>query len=126
MPLARSRPPRTRKKPRFRGYPLATIAYYGPDAERASKIVLGIFARAGADADPLERWLLAEGDIREDRAIGEQVLALIRKHGAKTVIASDGIIGCPHEEGVDYPSGASCPVCPYWAGRNRWTRDRVH
>ena len=26
----------------FRGYPLATIAYYGPDEKRASKVAVGI------------------------------------------------------------------------------------
>jgi hypothetical protein len=115
-----------KRRPRFRGYPLATIAYYGPDAERASKIVLGIFAHDGADANPLQRWHRDDGDIREDRAIGAEVVALIEQHGAKTIITSDGVIGCPHEEGIDYPSGSSCPACPYWAGRNRWTRDRIH
>jgi hypothetical protein len=34
---------------------------------------------------------------------------------------TDKIIGCPHEEGIDYPDGEQCPVCPYWAGRDRWT-----
>ena len=23
------------------------------------------------------------------------------------------LIGCPHEEGIDYPEGHSCPHCPY-------------
>src|SRR5712692_4405008 len=34
----------------------------------------------------------------------------------------DGIIGCPHEEGIDYPEGKSCPQCPYWARRARPAR----
>jgi hypothetical protein len=33
----------------------------------------------------------------------------------------DRIIGCPHEEGIDYPEGTSCPECLYWEGRDRWT-----
>jgi hypothetical protein len=33
----------------------------------------------------------------------------------------DRIIGCPHEEGIDYPDGAECPECPFWKGRDRWT-----
>ena len=40
--------------------------------------------------------------------------------------ATDGLIGCPHEEGIDYPEGKSCPQCPYWAGRDRFTRERIH
>jgi hypothetical protein len=38
---------------------------------------------------------------------------------------TDQIIGCPHEEGIDY-EGATCPACPFWAGRDRWTRTRLH
>jgi hypothetical protein len=30
-------------------------------------------------------------------------------------------IGCPHEEGKDYPLGENCPQCPYWANRDRWS-----
>jgi hypothetical protein len=40
-------------------------------------------------------------------------------------VVTDGIIGCPHEEGTDYPEGASCPQCPYWAGRDRFTHERI-
>jgi hypothetical protein len=29
------------------------------------------------------------------------------------------MLGCPHEEGIDYPEGEACPECPYWAGRDR-------
>jgi hypothetical protein len=30
------------------------------------------------------------------------------------------IIGCPHEEGIDYPEKEDCPQCPFWKGRDRW------
>lgn len=33
----------------------------------------------------------------------------------------DKIIGCPHEEGKDYPMGKKCPQCPFWVNRDRWT-----
>jgi hypothetical protein len=29
------------------------------------------------------------------------------------------MLGCPHEEGIDYPEGEACPACPFWAGRER-------
>ena len=57
--------------------------------------------------------------------IGDQILAFLKEHGAKSVIATDSLIGCPHEEGIDYPEGKSCPRCPYWAGRDRFTRERI-
>jgi hypothetical protein len=109
----------------FRGYPVATVAFYGPDNQRASKVAVGIVPAEGADADPLRRWF-AEGDARMDATIGEEILAFIREHGAKTVVATDRIIGCPHEEGTDYPEGATCPRCPFWAHRDRWSGEIVH
>jgi hypothetical protein len=36
----------------------------------------------------------------------------------------DRVIGCPHEEGIDY-EGPTCPHCPYWAGRDRWTGEVI-
>jgi hypothetical protein len=46
--------------------------------------------------------------------------------GAKTVVMADRIIGCPHEEGVDYPDGEKCPSCPFWATRDRWSGAVLH
>jgi hypothetical protein len=96
----------------FRGYPIATIAFYGPTAETATKIAVGIFKEENRDADPLERWVSHESDIRSDTVIGEQIAAFIKAQDVRSVVVTDGIIGCPHEEGVDYPEGKSCPQCP--------------
>jgi hypothetical protein len=119
--------PRLAQKARrgFRGYPVATVAFYGPDAGRASKVAVGIVRGEGAQARPLERWFSDDLDVRADPAIGEQILAFLRQHGARSVVLSPGLIGCPHEEGVDYPSGGLCPRCPYWHGRDRWTGEIV-
>jgi len=114
-----------RVKRGFRGYPIATIALYGPTAEFATKVVVGIFKDERSDADPLEKWFSQNSDIRLDGDIGEGLVTFIKSHEVKSVVVTDGIIGCPHEEGVDYPEGKSCPECPYWAGRDRWTRERI-
>lgn len=37
---------------------------------------------------------------------------------------SDGVIGCPHQEGTDYV-GEWCPVCEFWKGRDRFTGLKV-
>jgi hypothetical protein len=60
-----------------------------------------------------------------DIVIGEQIAAFIKTQDVRSVVVTDGIIGCPHEEGVDYPEGKSCPQCPYWAGRDRSTLERI-
>ncbi len=38
---------------------------------------------------------------------------------------TDRIIGCPHQEGIDY-QGQWCPVREFWKGRDRFTGERVH
>ena len=106
----------------FRGYPVATVAFYGPDDRRATKVAVGIVRAEGADADPLERWRSTETDARSDAAIARQIGEFIETHAARSVVLFDRIIGCPHEEGIDYPEGGgTCPRCPFWANRDRWS-----
>ncbi|MGH6895621.1 MAG: hypothetical protein ACREJ5_03625 [Geminicoccaceae bacterium] len=113
---------RLRKKARrgFRGYPAATIAFYGPDDRRASKVAVGILLGADQEAAELRRWTSAAKDLRDDPEIGAAVLDFIARFEVKTVAMTDRIIGCPHEEGID-DEGPICPSCPFWADRDRWT-----
>jgi hypothetical protein len=104
---------RRKVKQGFRGYPIATISFYG-SADLATKIVVAIVRDEGREPDPLERWFSEDTDIRTDPAVGEKVLAFLKEHAAKSVIVTNGLIGCTHEEGIDYPEGKSCPQCPYW------------
>jgi hypothetical protein len=105
----------------FRGYPIATIAFYGPDDKRASKVAVGIVPGEDQDPSVLERWYSIDGDVRFDESIGDAIAQFIRAHGAQSVVMSDRIIGCPHQSGIDYPDGEVCPQCPFWATRDRWT-----
>ena len=113
-----------RAKKGFRGFPLATIAFYGPDGRRATKLVVGIILEDDQEPVALRRWLTGGADIREDPNAAEEVLAFIDRFGVRSVTMVDRIIGCPHEEGVDY-EGPTCPHCPYWAGRDRWTGEII-
>ena len=103
------------------GFPLATIAYYGPDDKFASKVVVGIIPQEGDAVSSLERWFSVGADVRFDLAITQLILEFIQEHRIERVAMVDRILGCPHEEGVDYPEGESCPQCPFWANRDRWT-----
>jgi len=116
-----------RKKARrgFRGYPVATIAFYGPDDERATKVAVGIVAREDAEPERLERWFSEEEDVRYSRTIADEILRFIERYEARSVAMMEQIIGCPHEEGIDYPEGQVCPSCPFWAHRDRWSRDII-
>ncbi len=111
----------------FHGYPIATIAFYGPTDKLATKVAVSIILTENHEPDLLERWFSDSGlDVRHDPAIGEQVVAFLKTHAARSTVVADDIIGCPHEEGVDYPEGKYCPQCPYWEGRDRWTKKRIH
>ena len=115
-----------RAKRGFRGYPVATIAFYGPTAERASKVAVGIIEREGMQPQILESWHNEDRDVRYDDEIAHEIVAFIRAHNALTVATLDRIIGCPHQEGVDYPDGEVCQECPYWRGRDRWSGDTIN
>ena len=110
----------------FRGYPIATIAFYGPNADFASKVAVAVFRTEGGDPKILERFFSQGSDVRFDESVGERVLSVIETHGVQSVVMTDSIIGCPHEEGIDYPEGTSCPQCPFWAGRDRFTQEPIH
>ncbi len=104
----------------FRGYPVATVAYYGPNSSKATKVAVGIINADNGEPDPLRRWYVKETDARLDLEITDQILEFIKEHKAVSVASIPRILGCPHEEGIDYPGGQACPECPYWANRDRW------
>ena len=105
----------------FRGYPVATVTYYGPNDSLASKVAVGVIQFEGGEVEPLERWFSEVKDVRLDPEINEAIVHFLQKNGVKSVVAPDRILGCPHEEGVDYPDGEKCPKCTFWANRDRIT-----
>ena len=125
--MSTSRNPRywiEKRAQRKSGYPLATLAYYGPHASFASKAVVGIVSSEKEDEPTVVgKWFAEAVDVRRDAAINQQILALLEQHQVHRVAMVDRLIGCPHEEGIDYPEGETCPHCPYWANRDRWTGD---
>ncbi len=112
---------RKRSRRGFRGYPAATVAYYGPDDARATKVVVAIVPSEGVEPAEPRTWAVADGDARGDPFVSAAVVDHVRAAKAVTVVVAEGILGCPHEEGVDYPEGTSCPECPFWEGRERWS-----
>jgi hypothetical protein len=104
-----------------RGYPVASVAFYGPTDKLASKVVVGITAVEGADVEPLERWYSPDQDARKNPHVLKTVLQFLEAQGVKSVVMPDRLLGCPHEEGKDYPEGEQCPHCPYWKDRDRFT-----
>ena len=104
----------------FRGYPMATLAAYGPDDQRASKLVASIVESEGAEPTAMQKWFATDNDVRHDLDTLTQVIAFLAEQSVLSVVMLDRIIGCPHEEGIDY-EGPICPQCPFWRHRDRWT-----
>lgn len=103
-------------------YPLATISAYGPDNRRATKLVAGILRRAGQkDPNPMRSWSTDPSDVRNDPVIAAELADWLRSQGVKDTIRYDRIIGWPHEEGIDYPIGRTCPQCPLLGAIRRST-----
>lgn len=127
MPRSEQFLKRLRKKAKkgMRGWPVATIAYYGPNLTQASKVAVGIVPYETAEPLEVRDWKVEKGDVRVDSAIAQQILDYIESQGARSVIMTDGIIGCPHQQGVDY-EGEWCPVCEFWHGRDRFSGQRIH
>jgi hypothetical protein len=108
----------------FNGYPIGTISYYGPTDNFATKVSVGIVD----DIDnviSLERWFSEDTDIRGMEEINSKILQYLTLHKVKSVAIPDKIIGCPHEEGIDYPENTNCTKCSFWKNRDRWSGDRV-
>src|SRR5687768_15172804 len=104
----------------FRGYPVATIAFYGPDNPMATKVAVALVLAAEQEPADLRRWLSDDRDVRTDPPIATEILTFLDAAGVKMVALADRILRCPHEEGIDYEE-PTCPQCPYWASRDRWT-----
>ena len=108
-----------------KGYPIATIAFYGPNNTLASKAVCAIIYAEGAEPEPIKKWF-SSSDLRKSEQLLSEVLSFIEENGANSVSMIEEIIGCPHEEIIDYPEGEFCPKCSYWQGRDRFTGELIH
>ena len=118
---------RLRKKARkgLRGWPIATVAFYGPNLSQATKVTVGIVPSENADVKELRDWKVDRGDIRADPGIAQEILEFIDQHRVLSVAMTDSIIGCPHQEGIDY-EGEWCLACEFWHGRDRFTGQTVN
>lgn len=94
--------------------PFATLAYYGPDPTQTTKAVLTRIDGYEKAAGGMEKWY---GEaVHEDGDVQQDIEATMEDWGLDTLVVSQGVAGCPHEENVDFPEGQDCPECPFWAG----------
>jgi hypothetical protein len=99
---------------------VATIAQYGPDDKTVTKIVASHFNRPGGPIKAMKRWV--QTGITEDPAFRQELFAFLTSRNPSRIALTKGVMGCIHEEGEDYPEGEVCPLCPFWAGRDRFAK----
>jgi hypothetical protein len=96
------------------GYPIGTITLYGPDDETTTKIAAAVIVCE--DAEPvLKRWVGT--DVMTNAKVQRELQEFFQQHGVQSVSMSEGNMGCPHEEGEDFPMGEDCPFCPFWKAK---------
>jgi len=103
-----------RKKQKAPKYPIGTVALYGPDDRTTTKITAAVIVSDGAEP-VLQRWVGT--DVTTNPKVQRELQAFFQQHGVKQVAATEGNMGCPHEEGEDFPVGGHCPFCPFWKGK---------
>jgi hypothetical protein len=97
-------------------FPIGTVALYGPDDKTTTKIVAGVIIDDDdAEEAIIERWVGT--GVKDNPKVQKGIEEFFDKHGVKSVAATDQNMGCPHEEGEDFPVGEDCPFCPYWEGK---------
>lgn len=131
-------------------YPRATIAYYGATSDVATKMVVRIIPFEGGNPVAEKTWFSRgnHADVRHEQSTLEPMCDFIKSYNVKKIEIlrrsgyephPDGIrpeeegmdpfeiIGCPHEEGVDFPVGEYCQICRYWSRRtHHWFWRRFH
>ena len=96
-------------------FPLATIATYGPDDQTVTKLAVSVLRGPDDEILALESWL--GRDVMSEPHVQAQIIEFLARHGVRTVTITPVVLGCPHEEGKDFPEGEDCPHCPFWAGK---------
>jgi len=103
-----------RKKQKPPQYPIGTVALYGPDDKTTTKIAAGVILHDGAEPI-LKRWVAT--DVTTNPKVQQELKDFFLQHGVRQVAMTEGNMGCPHEEGEDFPHGEDCPFCPFWKGK---------
>lgn len=92
-------------------YPIGTVSYFGPNDQEVTKISVVISLSKGSEQISND-W---HGEnIASDPSVAREIGKFLQEYGVQQVLMTDKIVGCAHEEGVDYPQGENCPHCPYW------------
>lgn len=95
--------------------PLITVAFYGPNDDRATKVAISFIPEGSGNPSAMERWV--SEDVLGDDKVLEETRAFLASHTAAGITVTGGTIGCPHEAGDDFVPGGDCPLCAFWGGK---------
>jgi hypothetical protein len=93
-------------------FPIGTLVYFGPDNSIVTKIVAVVIQ--SKDSNPILKSWSGPGIISSQTNVLE-IGQFFMENQVENIIMTNGIVGCPHDEGVDYPAGEECPYCPFWS-----------
>ena len=81
------------------GFPIATVAYYGPDDQFASKVAVGIILfENNPDPIDMKKWFTADLDVRKAPSILSEILAYLETFGS-AISAASGQLECRRRAG---------------------------
>jgi hypothetical protein len=96
--------------------PVGVLAFYGPSPEKCTKAV--------ATVVDLKKALIVavfDGpDVQRNQALLNKVFAFFKEHDVAQAVVFEELLGCEHEEGVDFEEGETCPLCPDWKPSVDW------
>jgi len=92
-------------------YPIGTLAYYGPNNQICTRIIASVVN--APNAKPQFRYW-QEPDVCTSPQVAAEIGEFFKLNSIQDVVMTEGVIGCPHDEGIDYPEDGICPDCLYW------------
>ncbi len=92
-------------------YPIGTLAYYGPDDQNCTRIIASVVNAPNARPQ-FRDW--QDDYVCSDSQVAGEIGEFFKLNGVRDVVMTNGIIGCPHDEGIDYPEDEICPQCSFW------------
>jgi hypothetical protein len=110
----RARPRKKKRQQEQPRFPIGTVALYGPDDKTTTKIAAAVILHEGGEPI-LKRWVGT--NVTTNPKVQKEIQEFFQQYGVQSVAMSEGNMGCPHEEGEDFPLGEDCPFCPFWRGK---------
>lgn len=73
----------------FNGYPLVSLAYFGPNDSLATEVVITFTLEEGAEAQ--QQKFVSTVDAREDETVQSILVKIIERSDAATVTENEGV-----------------------------------